>query len=148
MPMPQELAFKRSIFIITCLAFLLNLVWELVQGPLYKGYTYDKQHISFCALASLADVIMVLLLYFGFALVFREALWAQKLTIPRVLSVMLAGGAGAILAEIRHLSAGNWAYAESMPIIPVVQVGLSPVLQFTILPMLIYYLSFHINQQK
>lgn len=52
---------------IALLAFVLNLIWELAHGPLYEGYVYDFQHISFCTLASVADMLMALLLYMGFA---------------------------------------------------------------------------------
>lgn len=135
--------FRKFIFLTAILAFLFNLAWELGQGPLYKGYRYDAEHISFCALASVADAIMVLLIYFGLALIFRNGLWIQNFTYLRILLVMLIGFIGAVLAEVRHLSAGTWAYTESMPIIPIVEAGLSPVLQFTILPPLIYYLSFY-----
>ena len=48
----------------------------------------------------------------------------------------------AVLAELRHLSSGSWGYADSMPIIPIINVGISPVLQFMVLPLLIYFLSF------
>lgn len=134
--------FRQFIILATILAFLLNFAWEVAQGPLYEGYIYDTQHITFCALASVADAVMVLLIYFALALVFKNPLWVQNLSVSRILLVMLIGGIGAILAEVRHLSAGTWAYAESMPIIPFVEAGLSPVLQFTLLPPLIYYLSF------
>ena len=142
-------AFKKFIILATILAFLLNFAWEVLQGPLYEGYVYDIQHISFCALAAVADAIMVLLLYLGFALVYnKNPFWAHKLTILRIAVVVMAGGIGAILIEMRHLSEGNWAYAESMPIIPIVNVGLSPVLQFMVLPVLIYYLSFYFLRKK
>jgi hypothetical protein len=62
--------------------------------------------------------------------------------------VMIVGGAGAILMERRHISSGNWAYGETMPIIPVADVGLSPVLQFTILPVIIYYISSYVTKNK
>jgi hypothetical protein len=139
----RRILFRKFIFQTTLLAFLLNLVWELIQGPLYRRYTYEIRHITFCALASVADAILVLLIYFGFALVLKNALWIKNLTLPRILLVMLIGGIGAILAEKRHLAAGSWTYAESMPIIPIADAGLSPVLQFTILPVLIYFLSFY-----
>ncbi len=139
---PNKIVYRHFIILVTILAFLLNLAWELIQGPLYEGYRYDVQHIAFCALASIADAVMVLLIYFALALIFKNPLWVQNLSVSRILLVMLIGGVGAILAEIRHLSAGNWDYAESMPIIPFVEAGLSPVLQFMLLPPLIYYLSF------
>ena len=120
--------FKRLVFTITIIAFLLNLIWELVQMPLYKGSSYSIEQIAFCALASVADALMVLLLYFGVALIFRNPLWIQHLKWQQIAIVILIGGAGAVLAEIRHLSSGNWAYADSMLIIPIVNVGISPVL--------------------
>ncbi len=35
------------------------------------------EHIAFCALASVADVLMVLLLYFGLALLYKNPFWVQ-----------------------------------------------------------------------
>ena len=134
--------FKRLVFTITVIALLLNLIWELLQMPLYKGSSYSIEQMAFCALASVADAIMVLLLYFGVALIFKNPLWVQHLKWQQIAIVILIGGAGAVLAELRHLSLGSWAYADSMPIIPIVNVGMSPVLQFIVLPLLIYFLSF------
>jgi general stress protein CsbA len=134
--------FKSLMIRIALLAFVLNLTWELAQGPLYKGYEYDFQHISFCTLASVADVLMVLLLYLGFARMLKEPFWAGFLSGPRIFSLMAVGAVGAVLAEIRHTWEGNWAYADTMPLLPIVQVGLSPVLQFTLLPVIIFGLSY------
>ena len=134
--------FKRFTFIALGLAFLLNFAWEVVQMPFYKGASFDIQHIAFCSLASVADAIMVLLLYFCFALIYKKPLWVQDLAFSRILILMFVGGIGAIGAELRHIASENWAYATSMPIIPVINVGLSPVLQFMLLPACIYYFSF------
>ena len=134
--------FKKFIFIMIFFAFLLNLAWELIQIPLYKNSVYDIDHIAFCALASLADVLMVLLLYFGFSVIFKDPFWMQDLKLKRLLLLVVIGGAGAVLFEMRHLSSGSWGYNDSMPLIPVVNVGISPVLQFMILPLLIFSLSY------
>ena len=112
-----------------------------MQVPLYTVCAYDGPHLIFLALASLANVIMAGLLYFGFALIYRNGLWTMHLTTSRVFWLMLMGGVGATISEIAHLSAGSWAYTDPMPIIPGIEVGLTPVLQFTILPALIYSLS-------
>lgn len=136
-------AFNKFVIIIIVLSFLLNFAWELIQIPLYKDSFYSIGHIAFCALASLADAIMVLLLYFGFAVIFRNLFWKEHQKWNRIVMVILIGGTGAVLAEIRHLSIGTWAYSGSMPIIPVINVGISPVLQFMVLPLLIYFLSFY-----
>ncbi len=58
--------FKRLCYLIIASSFLLNFVWEIAQLPLYQGYAFDAKHIALCGLASVADAIMVLLLYFVF----------------------------------------------------------------------------------
>ena len=132
---------NRFIVMITIVAFVLNFSWELMQMPLYDNSSFIINHITFCALGSGADAIMVLLIYFGLAVIFKNPLWIYPLKWQRVVLVILIGGIGAILSEIRHLSLGNWAYSDLMPLIPVLNVGLSPVLQFMILPTFIYIVS-------
>ncbi len=139
----EKKMFKRFVITTILLAFLFNVAWEILQIPLFKGGVYEWQHILFCILASVADVIMVLIIYFGFALIYKDELWIKNLKAIRIIILILTGGAGAVLAELRHLSIGTWSYASAMPLIPVVHVGLSPVLQFMILPILIYSLSFN-----
>ncbi len=138
----NKAAFTRFVLITTILAFVLNFAWEMIQMPLYKNNVYDVLHISFCALASVADVTMVLLLYFSFALVYKNAFWIKDINIQRAMLLILTGGIGAILAEMKHLSKADWAYSSSMPTIPLVNAGISPVLQFMLLPFLIYQVSF------
>lgn len=129
------------ILVIAILAFKLNFVWELVQGPLYEGYEYDWQHISICALASVVDMLMIFLLLFGFAIIYKSVYWIKHLTYNRIITLMLVGAIGAILAEIWHRGKEDWSYSDAMPELPVVNAGLSPVLQFTILPIIIFTLS-------
>ena len=143
--------FNRYIFIVAILSFLLNFTWELFQLPLYKNSVYDISHIAFCALATVADVIMVLLLYFGLALIFKNPFWIQQLNWQRITLVIFVGGTGAMLSEMRHLKLASWAYAAVMPLLPVVKVGVAPVLQFMLLPLLSYLLSAYylkINNKK
>lgn len=144
----QKKIFNRLVIIVVIFAFLFNVTWEILQIPLYKGGNYEWNHILFCVWASVADVIMVLLIYFGFALIYKNSLWVKNLNTNRILILILTGGAGAILAEVWHLSIDTWSYANAMPLIPILDVGLSPLLQFMILPILIYKLSFKIGRAK
>ena len=130
--------FKQFVFISILVAFVLNFAWEIIQGPLYIGFTYSISHIAFCGLGSVADAILVLLIYFVFTIIYKDHLWVKHLNLERTLMLVLVGGIGAILGEMRHISQGNWAYAPSMPVLPFVNAGLSPVLQFMLLPVLIY----------
>lgn len=94
-------AFKRLTTVLLLLGFLLNLVWEIAQIPLFKDASFSASHIIYCALASVADAVMVVLIYFGFALIYRSSFWTAELTMSRVALTMLVGGTGAVLAELR-----------------------------------------------
>ncbi len=139
--------FKRFSCLIIAFSFLLNFAWEMLQTPLYEGMKPNMQSAMFCGLASLADTLMVLLLYYAFAFFYKEFFWTQHLTLQRILILVGVGATGAILVEIFHLSAGSWKYSRIMPIIPTVNVGVSPVLQFMILPAVIYLLSFYFSKK-
>lgn len=136
-------AFKRFILTLAVVAFLLNYVWELAHMPLYKDASFSAQHIAFCGLASVADALMVLLLYLGVAFFYKKPFWVQGADFQQIIRVMTIGGIGAIIGELAHTSAGDWSYADSMPMIPFVHVGLTPILQFLILPTLTYFLSLY-----
>ena len=133
--------FKRYVLIMSAISFILNEMWELLQMPLYTNGFYKLGHIAFCTLAALADMIMILLLYFSFGFIYKNLFWIAQRNWIKIFVVMLTGAVGAVLSEKRHLLLGSWAYDQSMPIIPFVNVGLSPVLQFFLLPVLIYFLS-------
>ena len=142
----QKKDYWRTVITIAMTAFMFNLIWEIAQGPLYGGFEYDLNHISFCALASVADMLMVLILFFAFALIYNDVFWTGNMGIKRIGSLILVGGTGAIFAEIWHTARGDWSYAETMPMVPLAEVGLLPVLQFALLPWLVFYTSNKIIQ--
>ncbi len=140
--------YRKYIITIAITSLVLNLIWEISQGPLYEGYEYDWKHISFCALASIPDMLMVLLLLFGFGMIYKDLYWIKGMGAKKVFLLALAGFSGAILAEVFHTIRGDWSYAKEMPLLPLVDIGLSPVLQFTILPWLIFLICAKLINEK
>ena len=133
--------YNHLIFVVSMVAFVLNLFWELVQGPLYKGFEYEWKHILFCGLASVADMLMVLILFFGLGLVYKNVFWIKNIGANKVLLLALVGFLGAILAEVWHIARGDWSYTNTMPLMPFIGVGVSPILQFTVLPWLTFLIT-------
>jgi len=133
--------YRHYITVLAVGAFLVNFIWELAQGPLYEGFEYDWKHISFCGLASIADMLMVLILFFGIGLMYKNVFWTKKMGTNKVLLLALVGFLGAILSEFWYITRGDWSYADTMPLMPFVDVGVSPVLQFTVLPWLIFLIG-------
>ncbi len=113
----------------------------MLQMPLYKNMSLSWQSTLFCALASVADMLMVLLLYNAFTIFTKSSFWVFSISVKQTVLLILIGGIGAVLGERRHLIAGSWNYSDAMPIIPLAEAGLSPVLQFMLLPWLIFKLS-------
>lgn len=136
-----------SLTVIAC-SVLFHFAWEMLQMPLFENMNWDWQMALFCGAATIADTIMMLLLYYAFAVIYKEPFWINRLSVLRILLLVVAGAAGAIAAELRHTSAGSWTYSEAMPLIPFINVGISPVLQFMVLPHLVYYLAYQLVRRR
>jgi hypothetical protein len=114
-----------------------SLIWESAHMPLYTlwetGSTVD---IVFAALHCTGGDILIALSALTIALVLlgtnRWPVYGYK----RVASVSIVIGFGYMLfsewlnIEIRE----TWAYRETMPVIPVIDAGLSPIAQWIVLP--------------
>ena len=144
----DKVAYRYYIWTIALTAFFLNLVWELLHGPLYEGYQYDWPHIRMCLVASVTDMLTLLIMLFGFGLFYKNIYWAQNLSFDKILLIVITGGTGTTLLERWHIATGHWEYAAAMPMVPFVEVGLTPLLQFTILPIIIFIIGKALSIQK
>ena len=144
----NKVEFRNFSLTVITFSMLFHFAWEMLQMPLFENMSLDWQTILFCAAATIADTIMMLLLYYAFAIIYKEPFWINRLSFLRVLLLVVAGAAGAIAAELRHTSAGSWSYSRSMPLIPAINVGISPVLQFMVLPLLVYYLAYQLVNKR
>lgn len=137
--------FKHLVLTIAGVAFLLNFIWEVAQGPFYESFKYDLRHVSFCALASITDMLTSLILYFGLAFVYKKNVcWIRQMNVKKVIVLMIVGGFPTIIIEMWHIRKRDWSYAEEMFLLPFVDVGISPVLQFVLLPWIIFLISSNI----
>lgn len=130
----------KIILILSSIAFVINLIWENAQAPLYAGYTSFGQHFWICLLGTLGDVAIILLLYSVPALLRKNTLWFKHAKILDYCVLIVLGGVVAILIEQWALSTGRWYYNQRMPIILLFKVGLLPFLQMLVLPPVIFYL--------
>ena len=140
---------KKKIFItssiIFILAYVFNLVWEYLHYPLY---ICDLSQI-FCAFyASFIDALIVLGIFFAGSFIFNELFWIEKLNKRKITILLVGSFVIAYIIELRALYEEKWAYAVSMPIIPFVDVGLSPILQMMILPLLIFIITKNILKKR
>lgn len=121
-----------------------NLVWESLQTPLYTIWAQGWGTISFAVIHCTAgDVviggatILVALVIFG-----RE--WPQCAKSRARVAIMSTalGLAYTIFSEWLNVEVrGSWAYADAMPVVPIVGTGLSPLAQWLLIPPLTLWLA-------
>lgn len=126
---------------ILSIGFFLNLVWENAQAPLYTGYNGFFRHFWVCFVASIVDAFVLLLLYMLFALFTQNLLWPKSGRYWLFVVLILIGGALAVSFEKWALEQEQWSYTEQMPLVPVLKVGLLPLLQLMVLSGIVFYIS-------
>jgi uncharacterized membrane protein len=123
-------------------AFSVNLVWENLHASLYDDYFLELKWLFFF-LCAVVDGLITLLIYFLARLVFKDPLWIMhSLSFRRAVVVLGLSALTATIMEKAPVFLGLWSYEESMPIVPIVEIGLSPFLQITFLPLLTFLLIF------
>ena len=120
-------------------SFLLHLLWENLHAPLYAGFTSYREHFWICFKAAGGDFLFMLIIYVALAVVHRDPFWpANRLAYEHPATWIITPFVGALLAVGFELWAvyvdHRWQYAETMPLIPVLLIGLTPVLQMIVVP--------------
>lgn len=125
-------------------AFFLHFVWEMWQIPLYVGMS-EASHWSAviqCTLATIGDGFIALLAYSLAAIVARDKFWLLQRPGSILAVYIIIGLIITVCFEILATAVyGRWQYSELMPIVPVINVGLSPLLQWIIIPPVSIWIS-------
>jgi len=129
----------RTIAAVFILAVIVNYPWEVAHSPLYEGMSDFSLALWYCFVASVGDGLLVLLIFGAGWMTLRRSDWFVN---PgrRGYFVMLA--AGLVIGVVVEWTAvhvmGRWAYAPRMPVIPLFNIGLTPVAQMLALPPVIF----------
>ena len=131
----------KQIIFLSLIAFVLHIVWENAQAPLFQGYASFIAHLPMCLIGTAGDVVITLSVYLIVALLKNDSNWISALNNKDFFILAVIGFLIAVGIEWRALLFGRWAYADVMPIIPYLKVGLAPILQMTFLLPLSMYLT-------
>lgn len=119
----------------------INYVWELAQSPLYVGMDTLGKSWWHCLVASIGDAFLVLLIFGAGWAMFRELDWFTRRGAAGAAFGAASGVVVAILVEWAALSVRRWSYTPEMPLIPIADVGVLPVLQMALLPPLMFRIA-------
>lgn len=131
----------EMVAIVAAVSFSLHLFWENAQAPLFAGYQNFWQHLPSCLRGTAGDVAVTFLVYALVAAGRRDVGWALRGRGVDYVASGLLGAAIAVGLEWQALASGRWSYTAAMPLLPVVDVGLLPVLQMAILLPLTFWLA-------
>ncbi len=125
----------RSWTAFATITFVLHWAWEVLQGPLYAdlaGMTL-AQHALPCAKAAGGDVLLSGLALLATSAAIRNWRWPfERRRIGAAAIWVVVGLVITVVIELFATRLGRWTYAPSMP--TVLGVGLSPLLQWSVLP--------------
>ena len=114
-----------------------NLAWEVAHLPLYTLWATGtlREKVFAVAHCTAGDLLIAAASLLGALLLAGDRRWPRA-GFTRVALVALGAGIGyTIFSEWLNLVVReSWAYADSMPLVPIVDVGLTPLLQWIIVP--------------
>ena len=129
-------------FNVAIFSFLLNFVWEFLQVPTYAGMAEVAhwQGIKICTFATIGDVAFALASFWLAAWFAHSRQWMRKPN-KAALTVFLSSGLIITMAiEFYYTEiAYRWSYAPSMPRLPLLGTGLSAMLQWLVVPLLVVW---------
>ena len=124
-------------------ALPLYFAWEMAQAPFFTGMpTGWVRATLMCAQAAVGDAVLVAAVAIAGALLYRDRGWFVPPSLLRYVVVVVAGVTLQIAVEwvmVHRLD--RWGYASNQPILPVVRLGILPVLQPIVLLPLTFWLT-------
>jgi hypothetical protein len=134
---------KSTLPIALCaiLTLLFHGMWEHAHIVLYTGYGAMEGVLPVWLLATLGDLVYTLVIILIISAAKRGFGWIGNATTTDLFAAAVLGFLVALMVEYKGLYLGRWEYLLSMPIVPFLGVGLSPLLQMTLLTPLSLFLT-------
>lgn len=114
-----------------------NVLWEIAQLPLYTIWkSATKGELAFAVVHCTIGDLMILVATLMLALLLvGDADWPRRGFARVAMAATALGTAFTIFSEWRNIEVlENWAYTAAMPLLPLLGTGLSPFLQWALIP--------------
>jgi len=137
------IALGRFIATTVLVGFVFNELWEMAQMSAYVETSGNSWMgtLGFCTQASLGDVGIIMGIYAAGALAAGDPGWGLLARWNMYAMAAVLGLTYATLVEHAALASGRWSYTEKMPVLPLFDAGLWPLLQMTLLPPLTFWIA-------
>lgn len=130
-----ERDFVKFYLVLFIVGFAVNLIWEINQMPYFAGKPGDTyaEGIFYCSLASIIDGLTVISIYFVASKIVKYKNFGFYLL------TAIFGALCAVVFENIAFYLKWWSYKESMPVVPLIDVGVLPFIQLiSLVPLSIF----------
>ncbi len=124
-----------------------HAIWEVVQLPLYTIWnTGTRREIAFAVIhCTVGDLMIVTLSLLTALLLVGDRVWPRERFIAVMIAALVMGLGYTVYSEwVNTVIRQTWAYSDLMPKLPLFGTGLSPLLQWIIVPALGFAAIFYI----
>lgn len=124
-------------------ALPLEFLWEIAQFPLYTvWHQNDWGYIAYGLVhCTLGDLAILLVSYESVALLSRNRHWYTRAGIANGTLFVSLGAVYTVFSEITNVRVkGTWGYTDAMPVVPVLGIGGTPLLQWLLIPPIVLWL--------
>ncbi len=143
--MPLPIGFPRRLppeVDLLVLSFLGHFTWEILQAPLFASLSNTDHFVGIgvCLKATFGDLAIALAAFWCAALARKDRNWVTKSGSLAPAIFFAFGLLATIGLEYLHTElTGRWTYDGVMPLLPVIGTGLSPILQWIFVPVLVLW---------
>jgi len=134
---------KTPEYLLLLISLPLQLLWEIAQFPLYTVWHEGDWGFILYGLVhcTLGDLMILLSVFWLVSILNRSRLWVFSPSMPNIVLFTVIGLAYTIFSEILNTRIkGTWGYTELMPIVPVIEIGGMPFLQWILIPPILIWL--------
>lgn len=122
-------------------ALLLHTFWEGLQSYFYIFPDTIAVYPRVCWLCISGDILIALGSYWLVSLILRTRKWILDPTFQHMLFFIIAGAGYAMVSEYVHVQVrGTWQYTSAMPVLPYLGVGIMPILQWILMPIILVWM--------
>lgn len=137
----RHIALARFLTLLISSSFVLHVMWEYAHIGLYTGYSSLEGILPVWVFATVGDVAYTILALGVVTLFKQDYQWVHHPSFRDYVGLSFLGFGVALLVEYKALALQRWAYLATMPLVPFLGIGASPVLQMTLLLPLSVYLT-------
>lgn len=135
----RALRYVAQLFV---LASALNYPWELAQGKFFNGMNSVKLAWAHCLGSAVGDGGITLVVYLLGSVLYQSWAWSYQMEVRKYLTVAVIGFImGGIVEWVALNLLHRWSYTADMPVIPILHVGIFPLLQMVFLLPIIFFFA-------